>query len=122
MKSRLLAITLLLLVTVACAMTPRQKFYMGEVAFAGAQSAAIAYLKTPYGQNANETVLTVISETSDEGTALFTRLRPMVPAQGEEVSELNKKLLNAGLDTMDSIIERLERTVFAPDMYEEGGQ
>ena len=111
---------LLILFLVSCAgVTPRQQFYMSEVAFSGAQSAAIAYLSTPYGKEAPKSVLTAISETSDEGTATLYRLRPLVPNKGQEIPDLNRKLLSAGLNTLDSVIERLNRTVFDVKMYEE---
>lgn len=104
----------------ACAhQTPRQQFYMAEVAFVGAQSAAIAYLKTPYGQQANIGVLTAIEEASDEGTKILKRTRPLVPNPGQEVSDLQLKLILSGLNTLESIVERLNRTVFAPSQYEE---
>jgi hypothetical protein len=111
------AIVLIVLLMACAGQTPRQKFYYAEVAFSGAQSASVAYLRTPYGQAAPESVLTAISETSDEGTLMLKRLRPLLPAKGEETPDLNIRLLDAGLDTMQSIIERLNRTVFAPEMY-----
>jgi hypothetical protein len=119
-KTTLPVALVLMVFLVACAgTTPRQKFYMGQVAFSGAQSAAMAYLRTPYGERADEDVWTAISEASAEGTMTLERLRPMVPNPGQEVPDLHRKLLDAGFDTMDSIVERLNRTVLAPEMYRE---
>lgn len=109
----------LLVFLFACAgQTPRQKFYMGEVAFYGAQTSAATYLKTPYGKAASSTVLAGIAQASAEGTAILDRLRPLVPAADEKVPDLNRKLMEAGFDTLDSVVERLNETLL-PAMYKE---
>lgn len=119
-KSAITALCLVVALLVACSgMTPRKRFYMAQVAFSGVESAAIAYLNTPYGERVNDDVLTVIEEAIDEGADTLHRVRPLIPAVGEEAPDLNRKIIDASLDTLDSVVERLNRTVFSEELYEE---
>jgi hypothetical protein len=100
-------------------MSPRKRFYMAQVSFSGVESAALVYLNTPYGQKASERVLTAIEESIDEGADTLHRIRPLIPPAGEELPDANARYVNAGLDTLDSVIERLNRTVFSESAYRE---